>query len=163
MNNKKYQEEINLISQVIDRLEERVKDAEEKINPQWDEDDAEFDVKDMEIRIALSDTIFKIGRWERNYAMMHDLVGDCDLIVEKAQALAFWDAKSNQDEGYNSSEAKIIASCNDQLLKAKKVRNKADNLFVKTKRMIDALESKKYILKDYTNLIVHGAESYELS
>lgn len=102
-------------------------------------------------------------KWERFFSKLLGLYLDAKTETERAYAMAYTEAISDSYKAVSSTDAKHIAMCDDEYIKYKRFENKTYRLKRSAEKIVDLLESRKYILKDLSANVINGTDKTILS
>lgn len=101
-------------------------------------------------------------KWNKILARANRLVKLAENNEEEHFSIAYRDTKEFSSHTLTATDVKHIAGSDLDYIAARNLST--DVIYIKNKiqAYTDTIESRKYILKDLTNLIINGAEKYIL-
>lgn len=97
-------------------------------------------------------------KWERFFSKLLGLYMDSKTESERAFGQAYTEAISDSYKAISSTDAKHIAMCDEDYVEHKRFENKVFRLKRSAERIVDLIESRKYILKDLSANVINGTE-----
>jgi hypothetical protein len=111
---------------------------------------------------CLADNITFQLKWEKLHNQAQELCYEAEMRMDEFYSEAFTNLLRNEDREWSTTEAKIMAGCDNKYLKFKKLLNKAKKIRNATASMLETCNSRKFILKDLSALVINGGEKYIL-
>lgn len=145
---------------ILDQMEDRLKDLQELYDEQADADIPRIDIQDRVLSDCIKDQIELQLTWEELSKEVGFLVSELSDECERMFSIAFKELSSNSHKALSFNEAKIYAQSDAEYAATKRVLNKAKTLEAKCEAIIDSIKSRKYLLKNLTDILRDGNESY---
>lgn len=127
---------------------------------------AEFDtivsLDNKVISLCLKEQVKLHSVWANFQSKINYLYALAETNEENYFAIAFNDIVRTSPVKLTATEVKIMVNTDMDYLDARKVLNKVYRYKSQVSDIVNLIESRKYILKDMTNLIVAGGDSYIL-
>lgn len=142
----------------FERRKARLKELHTEFDDKFDEGDIEIDGK---ILInSLKEQINIQLKWEKFSAKVQYELDKQKSLAESAYTKAYTKAISDKHKIVSSTDAKNIASSDDDYIDHKKLENKFRRIRNETNSVCQTIESRKYILKDISATVINQCESY---
>jgi len=100
--------------------------------------------------------------WGKLGAGLSWLYEEAKNDADTAFGQAYTNAQNDSYKTRSSTDAKWIAEKDDRYNKAVRIKNKVYRLKKEVDNVTDVIESRKYILKDLTNSIIHSVNNSKL-
>jgi hypothetical protein len=139
----------------LDRLEEAV----EKTSAETIDD---IYLEDVVIAVALKNQVRLQLTWELLSREISSLFDQIESELEGVYAAAIEAELKDSYKSSTISEARDFARANKEYRAIKRVLQRAKYLREMTKGVVETINSRKFVLNNLSNLIVHGSENYML-
>ena len=143
-------------------LSDRLEDFRKSLNDELKETKLLLPLSDKQIKDCLMEQIEIEVIWQDVVADASDLYYEAEHNAETIFSRKFNEANKNAQAILTASELKHEANADVDYSEAKKLQNKAYGLKKRAEGMLKTVETRKYILKDMSALIINGTERFEL-
>lgn len=144
------------------KLETAIVNLEKEVKKESDHDFNSMALENRSIGECLADNVRYQLKWESLYNQAQELCYETETWVDELFSRAFSNLLRNEDREWSTTEAKTMAVCDEQYLKFRRLFNKAKKIRNTTQSMIETCNTRKFILKDLSALIINGGEKYIL-
>jgi hypothetical protein len=139
----------------LDRLEEAVeKTSEETLDDIY--------LEDVVIAVALKNQVRLQLTWELLSREISSLFDQIESELEGVYAMAIEAELKDSYKSSTISEAREFARANKEYRATKRVLQRSKYLKEMAKGIVETINSRKFVLNNLSNLIVHGSENYML-
>ena len=143
----------------IKNLYEELKQIVEK---ETTKDESIVPIENCMISEALRNQVALQIKWERIYSKINWINKEAELQYETYFSESYYNVMTNSDRKWSTTDAKLVASRDESYIRAKRLYNEIESLKREVSGILNVLESRKYILKDYSNQIINGSDRYIL-
>lgn len=147
---------VDVFQELIDRLELLEKAYEEQV----EEDLERVDIRDTVIADSLRNQIELQLTWEELYVEVNYVCQALEDQCEEMFSIASKELLSDSYKKLNVTEAKLYAQSDAEYVKTKRVKNRADTLRAKVNVIVEALKTRRWILKSICDVLEHGNDQY---
>lgn len=130
------------------------------IELQYEIDEKKIELTHKCIDECIGDHVHMHLRWEILNKKAKYLLAQSEADVEHKHALAFSKTLNNSQRAYSTTEAKTIANLCPHYINAIKERNEINSLYQQTESILKVIDSRKWLLKNLSDLIVAGGEKF---
>lgn len=141
-------------------LESLVDSFCDDIEPEVDLINDKIRLEHKVIKDAINEQIALQIHWEKVTATVSSLYDRCKLHADEAYSKAFREIMTNDNRSWSSTEAKILTDSNESYLQYKRIELKCYSLLKDCQACLKSIDSRKYLLKNYTDLVIKDCENY---
>ena len=134
----------------------------EKVEQETEKDESLIPLSNSMLSDSLKNQIELQLRWERIYSKINWISKESETLFETYFSESYYKVMTEDNRKWSTTDAKLIAARDVDYINAKKLYNKIEALKREVLGILNVLESRKYILKDFSNQIINGSEKYIL-
>jgi ElaB/YqjD/DUF883 family membrane-anchored ribosome-binding protein len=124
------------------------------------EDEHYFKIDNEILKNALTDQVRLHHKWEHLLSGSRNIFYEAETYMEAAYSKALSDVLSNSNVDYTTTEAKILAQKDSNYVEVRLLYNRISNVKKDAESVLRALETRKWILKNITDLVVQGVDNH---
>lgn len=153
MNDQEIETEFNRLQQL---LQERIEQFETLYNDTIDQ----VFIKNRKLKECLGEQPELQITWESEFSSIHALERRAKTLLDTVQAKAFNKELQNSYKQINMTEARNLASANDNYIRTKRLYNEIVATKDDVETVLSTVRSRQYALKDLTNAITAGVSDH---
>lgn len=144
----------------IEELQQKTNELEDFVNTESKEDEKFFEIDNEILKTALTDQVRLHLKWENILSSVNKLYYESETYMEAAYSLSFNEVLSNSNVDYTTTEAKILAQKDENYITVRLLYNRLMVLKKESESFLKALDTRKWILKNITDLVVEGSDNH---
>lgn len=142
-----------ILQEAIDSIESELKEKETTIQQ-------ELSIKNKRINDCLSDQIDLQFFWENLVAQLNAFYDASCTYSAECYSNAYRLEITGKHKIVSTTDAKIFADSNADYLDAKRIENTFLRLKKQAESVLEAVNCRKYSLKNLSDLVIHGSETH---
>lgn len=145
---------------VLQELENQIEDLRIIFDENLDGDEDQISIENSVLSEALKNQVTLQMRWETIYRHACWIVNQLEDETERLFSIAFKELMSDSYKSLQVSEAKTYALSDAEVVRAKRLLNKAKHHKGSTEGVLDSIKTRGYVLKNVCDVVINDKENY---
>jgi len=145
---------------VLQKLEDELNDFDSIFEDTFDKDELSISIENSVLSECLKNQVTIQLRWEQIYRHICWIMHCAEDETERLFSIAFKELMSDSYKKLQVSEAKTYALSDHEVVKSKKILNRAKLLKGNTEGVLDSIKTRGYVLKNVCDVVINDKENY---
>lgn len=141
-------------------LTDRVNDLDELVEEQYNKDSEQIDVQNQRLGVVSKNQLKLQLEWYDILRTAQFILSEIDDELDRQFSLAFIELMEDHSKQLSTTEGKIYANSTREVVETKKLKNRAVEVKDRIDGVVEAINTRKYIIKNLTDMLTHGHEDY---